>query len=122
MLSLSGSLWQQPRLLKSTVRALMTAGRCASVRHTHTLQGGGEVVCAVTCHSRPEGGLPRANRCFNLPPPPPIMQVAVKVQFPQLRERCEGDVSTIAFLVDAMRKVLRHLWRERGKERERERG
>jgi hypothetical protein len=34
------------------------------------------------------------------------MQVAVKVQFPQLRERCEGDVSTIAFLVDAMRKVL----------------
>lgn len=33
-------------------------------------------------------------------------EVAVKVQFPQLRERCEGDVSTIAFLVDAMRKIF----------------
>ncbi|ELR19694.1 Hypothetical protein ACA1_199780, partial [Acanthamoeba castellanii str. Neff] len=47
----------------------------------------------------------RARRCFTLSPPQ-FMQVAVKVQFPQLRERCEGDVSTIAFLVDAMRKIF----------------
>jgi aarF domain-containing kinase len=32
--------------------------------------------------------------------------VAVKVQFPQLRERCEGDVATIAFLVDQMARIF----------------
>ena len=31
--------------------------------------------------------------------------MAVKVQFPQLRERCEGDVATIAFLVDTVARV-----------------
>jgi len=33
-------------------------------------------------------------------------EVAVKVQFPHLREQCEGDVSTIAFLVETMARIF----------------
>lgn len=54
--------------------------------------------CAlVRCASR---SLIRSTLCVPL-----SSQVAVKVQFPHLREQCEGDVSTIAFLVETMARV-----------------